>query len=133
MSVLLELRNIHKRYDSGTVALRDMSLTVGEHDFVSLLGPSGCGKSTALKMIAGLPVNPPGQALSPYQSIAADADGNGTVSLADAQAELEAVRLAFNPTIHKKSPYAKAIIAAATERGWEISGVQGVITWLNRR
>jgi Ca2+-binding RTX toxin-like protein len=37
-----------------------------------------------LKMIAGLPVNPPGQALSPYQSIAADADGNGTVSLADA-------------------------------------------------
>jgi Ca2+-binding RTX toxin-like protein len=37
-----------------------------------------------LKMIAGAPVNPPGQALSPYQSIAADADGNGTVSLADA-------------------------------------------------
>lgn len=52
---------------------------------------------------------------------------------ADAQAELEAVRLAFNPTIHKKNPYAKAIIAAATERGWEIAGVQGVITWLNRR
>jgi Ca2+-binding RTX toxin-like protein len=37
-----------------------------------------------LKMIAGLPVNPPGQALSPYQSIAADADGNGSVTLADA-------------------------------------------------
>jgi len=37
-----------------------------------------------LKMIAGAPVNPPGQPLSPYQSIAADADGNGTVSLADA-------------------------------------------------
>lgn len=54
MTTLLELRNIHKRYDSGTVALKDMSLTVGEHEFVSLLGPSGCGKSTALKMIAGL-------------------------------------------------------------------------------
>lgn len=53
-STLLELRRIHKRYHSGTVALRDMSLMVGEHDFVSLLGPSGCGKSTALKMIAGL-------------------------------------------------------------------------------
>ncbi len=51
---LLALRNIHKRYDSGTVALADLSLTVGEHEFVSLLGPSGCGKSTALKMIAGL-------------------------------------------------------------------------------
>ena len=54
MTTLLELRNIHKRYDSGTVALQDMSLVVGEHQFVSLLGPSGCGKSTALKMIAGL-------------------------------------------------------------------------------
>ena len=54
VTTLLELRNIHKRYDSGTEALRDMSLVVGEHEFVSLLGPSGCGKSTALKMIAGL-------------------------------------------------------------------------------
>ena len=54
MNTLLELKNIHKRYDSGTVALKDMSLAVGEHEFVSLLGPSGCGKSTALKMIAGL-------------------------------------------------------------------------------
>lgn len=54
MNTLLELKNIHKRYDSGTVALKDMSLVVGEHEFVSLLGPSGCGKSTALKMIAGL-------------------------------------------------------------------------------
>jgi NitT/TauT family transport system ATP-binding protein len=54
MATLLELKNVHKRYDSGTVALKDMSLVVGEHEFVSLLGPSGCGKSTALKMIAGL-------------------------------------------------------------------------------
>lgn len=54
MSTLLELRNIHKRYDNGTIALKDMSLAVGEHEFVSLLGPSGCGKSTALKMIASL-------------------------------------------------------------------------------
>ena len=54
MTTLLELRHIHKRYDSGTVALKDMSLVVDEHEFVSLLGPSGCGKSTALKMIAGL-------------------------------------------------------------------------------
>ncbi len=37
-----------------------------------------------LKMIAGLPVNPPGEALSPYQAIAADADGSGHVTLADA-------------------------------------------------
>ena len=37
-----------------------------------------------LKMIAGQPVNPGGRALSPYQALAADFDGNGAVSLADA-------------------------------------------------
>jgi NitT/TauT family transport system ATP-binding protein len=36
------------------VALNDLDLAVGEHEFVSLLGPSGCGKSTALRLIAGL-------------------------------------------------------------------------------
>ena len=37
----------------GTVAVDDVSLTVAEGDFVSLLGPSGCGKTTLLRMIAG--------------------------------------------------------------------------------
>ena len=56
MPALLSLEHLKKRYggDRGTLALQDMSLEVGVHDFVSLLGPSGCGKSTVLKMIAGL-------------------------------------------------------------------------------
>jgi NitT/TauT family transport system ATP-binding protein len=54
MSTLLALQDVGKQYDNGTVALQAMELSIGEHEFVSLLGPSGCGKSTALKMIAGL-------------------------------------------------------------------------------
>lgn len=48
----------------------------------------------------------------------------------EAREELEAVRAAFDPERHQKTVYARAIIAAARERGWEICGPQGVINWL---
>jgi len=35
-------------------ALTDVSLDIGESEFVTLVGPSGCGKSTLLKIISGL-------------------------------------------------------------------------------
>jgi NitT/TauT family transport system ATP-binding protein len=51
---LVTLERVGKRFANGTLALQDMSLAIGRHDFVSFLGPSGCGKSTALRLIAGL-------------------------------------------------------------------------------
>ena len=50
----LTLNHVHKIYSNGTVALQDMSMTVQESQFVSLVGPSGCGKSTVLRIVAGL-------------------------------------------------------------------------------
>lgn len=38
----------------GVTAVADVSFTVGEREFFTLLGPSGCGKSTILRCIAGL-------------------------------------------------------------------------------
>ena len=51
---VLTLSHVDKVFGGTVEALRDLSLTVREGDFVSLLGPSGCGKSTALRLIAGL-------------------------------------------------------------------------------
>jgi iron(III) transport system ATP-binding protein len=49
----LEVRNLAKRFGDFT-ALHDVSLDVGEGEFVCFLGPSGCGKTTLLRAIAGL-------------------------------------------------------------------------------
>ena len=49
----VELSNVSKKF-GGVVALGDVSLVVGDGEFVCFLGPSGCGKTTLLRIIAGL-------------------------------------------------------------------------------
>ncbi|HEU4660930.1 MAG TPA: ABC transporter ATP-binding protein [Pseudolabrys sp.] len=39
---------------TGTLALANANLTIGENEFIAVVGPSGCGKSTLLKLISGL-------------------------------------------------------------------------------
>ena len=49
---IIELKNITVRFDGDTI-LDDLSLSIGDGKFVTLLGASGCGKTTTLRLIAG--------------------------------------------------------------------------------
>src|ERR1700746_4134600 len=73
---LLEVTDLDKTFmvDSRSVSAIDhISLSIDEHEFVSIVGPSGCGKSTFLHIIGGFepatagelrlsgrPIGPPG-------------------------------------------------------------------------
>jgi spermidine/putrescine transport system ATP-binding protein len=49
----VELSSVTKRFGDEVVAVDDLTLTIEDGEFFSLLGPSGCGKTTTLRMIAG--------------------------------------------------------------------------------
>ncbi|MEA2910707.1 MAG: NitT/TauT family transport system ATP-binding protein [Bradyrhizobium sp.] len=73
---LLEVKNLDKAFvnDGRTItAIDQLSLSIEEHEFVSIVGPSGCGKSTFLHIVGGFehatagelrlngrPIGPPG-------------------------------------------------------------------------
>jgi multiple sugar transport system ATP-binding protein len=50
----IALQSVSKIYERDVRAVDDVTLDVGDGEFMVLVGPSGCGKSTLLRMIAGL-------------------------------------------------------------------------------
>jgi multiple sugar transport system ATP-binding protein len=50
----IEFDNISKRYVDGHLAVKNLSISMPDGEFLVLVGPSGCGKSTALRIVAGL-------------------------------------------------------------------------------
>ncbi len=54
MTAALQITDLTKRYPTGTEALKDVSLEIGQGEFFGLLGPNGAGKSTLIHCSTGL-------------------------------------------------------------------------------
>jgi NitT/TauT family transport system ATP-binding protein len=80
---LIDFHNVSRSFRSRdgdeVLALRDLSLSIGRNEFVTLVGPSGCGKSTLLHIVAGLIQPSPRLAKISCQPVQAPSDETAIV------------------------------------------------------
>ena len=71
---ILQFTDVTKHFGSNRV-VDEISFTVAEGEFFTLLGPSGCGKTTTLRLLAGLEVPDAGEITLKGRCLAAPAKG----------------------------------------------------------
>ncbi len=75
---MLELINISKTFNPGTinekVAIKDLSLTINDGDFITIIGSNGAGKSTLFNAIAGSFITDSGRILLDGEDITMQSD-----------------------------------------------------------
>lgn len=77
MKTILEAIELTKIFKTGRIevaAVRDVSLTVGEGEFIAIMGPSGCGKSTLLHLLGGLATPTSGRILVDGEEVSSGKD-----------------------------------------------------------
>ncbi len=77
----LEIKRLNKTYTLTVVPVKDVSLTVDDEEFLTLLGPSGCGKSTILRLIAGLEQPTRGQVLIGDRDVTYQRPGDRNIAM----------------------------------------------------
>jgi putative ABC transport system ATP-binding protein len=81
MRTILKAENLEKVYRVGRVdvpALRGVSLSVQEGEFLAIMGPSGCGKSTMLHLLGGLLTPTSGRIIIDDEDLTAASDAKRT-------------------------------------------------------
>jgi multiple sugar transport system ATP-binding protein len=77
----LELQDLTKAYSRKIVPVKDLSLSVEDKEFLTLVGPSGCGKSTILRLIAGLEQPTQGQVIIGGQDVSPMPPGERNIAM----------------------------------------------------
>ncbi len=81
MAIILKAEDLEKVYRVGKVdvpALRGITLTVQEGEFLAVMGPSGCGKSTMLHLMGGLLTPTKGRIIIDGEDLTAASDARRT-------------------------------------------------------
>jgi putative ABC transport system ATP-binding protein len=81
MAIILKADNLEKVYRVGKVdvpALRGVSLSIQEGEFLAVMGPSGCGKSTMLHLLGGLLTPTKGRIVIDGEDLTAASDAKRT-------------------------------------------------------
>lgn len=76
----VRLQNLSKAFGD-TVAVDDVSMTVPDGAFVTLLGPTGAGKTTILRLISGLETPDTGEVIIAGRSVAGDTPAQRNVAM----------------------------------------------------
>src|SRR5438445_2355775 len=89
----VEIRAVSKAFKEAS-AVSDLSLTVGDGEFVALLGPTGAGKTTTLRLVAGLEIPDRGSIRIDGRDVTGDAPADRDVAFV-----LQQYLLYSNPTV----------------------------------
>ncbi len=82
MTEAIEARNISFEYETAAgsvLAVKDVSFSVGDAEFLCVLGPSGCGKTTILNMLAGFLKQTQGEILIGGKPVTGQGQDRGVV------------------------------------------------------
>src|SRR5215208_2035688 len=117
----LEVRDLTKRYDDGTVALADFDVEVPDGAFFGLLGPNGAGKTTLISAVCNLIRVTEGEVLifgEPAKTLLA----RSWIGLAEQDINLDRF-LTVEETLLYHGGYFGMPKADAAERAWEMIDV----------
>src|SRR4051794_29952100 len=126
------LDHVTKDFGNGVLAVNDVSLTIGEGEFMVLVGPSGCGKTTLLRSIGGL------EKISTGRIIIADKDVTRSEPAArDLAMVFQNYALYPHMTVRKNLGYGLRVRKVAKkereERVQEVAKLLGLDELLDRR
>jgi len=110
--------------NDNVVALDGISLSIGTHQFVSVIGPSGCGKSTFLRLVAGLDRPTAGDITVAGRKVTGPGADRGMVfqEYALLPWKTTAANIEFGPRLKGLPPAERAAI---TRRFVELVGLKG--------